>query len=76
MSSGVTVARRRGTRRRVFVIAVFALAVLFLAIAILTMITNMNRITISEKTQIGTLKALGLPNRAAAAAYGARHTAQ
>lgn len=31
MSSGVTVARRRGTRRRVFVIAVFALAVLFLA---------------------------------------------
>ena len=35
------------------------LPVLFLAIAILTMITTMNRITISEKTQIGTLKALG-----------------
>ena len=35
------------------------LPVLFLAIAILTMITTMNRIAISEKTQIGTLKALG-----------------
>jgi len=35
------------------------LPILFLAIAILTMITTMNRITISEKTQIGTLKALG-----------------
>ena len=35
------------------------LPVLCLAIAILTMITTMNRITISEKTQIGTLKALG-----------------
>ncbi len=39
------------------------LPVLFLAIAILTMITTMNRITISEKTQIGTLKALGFRNR-------------
>ncbi len=38
------------------------LPVLFLAIAILTMITTMNRITISEKTQIGTLKALGFRN--------------
>jgi len=35
------------------------LPILFLAIAVLTMITTMNRITISEKTQIGTLKALG-----------------
>ena len=39
------------------------LPVLFLAIAILTMITTMNRITISEKTQIGTLKALGFRNK-------------
>lgn len=35
------------------------LPVLFLAIAILTMITTMQRITANEKTQIGTLKALG-----------------
>ena len=35
------------------------LPVLFLAIAILTMVTTMHRITVSEKTQIGTLKALG-----------------
>ena len=35
------------------------LPVLFLAIAILTMVTTMHRITASEKTQIGTLKALG-----------------
>ena len=33
--------------------------VLFLAIAILTMVTTMHRITANEKTQIGTLKALG-----------------
>ncbi len=39
------------------------LPVLFLAIAILTMITTMSRITISEKTQIGTLKALGFRDR-------------
>ena len=39
------------------------LPVLFLAIAILTMITTMNRIAISEKTQIGTLKALGFRDR-------------
>jgi len=35
------------------------LPVLFLAIAILTMVTTMHRITVSEKTQIGTFKALG-----------------
>ena len=39
------------------------LPILFLAIAILTMITTMSRITISEKTQIGTLKALGFRDR-------------
>lgn len=37
--------------------------VVFLAIAILTMITTMHRITASEKTQIGTLKALGFRDR-------------
>lgn len=35
------------------------LPVLFLVIAILTMITTMHRIAANEKTQIGTLKALG-----------------
>lgn len=35
------------------------LPVLFLLIGILTMITTMHRITANEKTQIGTLKALG-----------------
>ena len=39
------------------------LPVLFLAIAILTMVTTMHRITTSEKTQIGTLKALGFKDR-------------
>ncbi|MBQ6322503.1 MAG: ABC transporter permease, partial [Lachnospiraceae bacterium] len=39
------------------------LPVLFLAIAVLTMVTTMHRITASEKTQIGTLKALGFRNR-------------
>ncbi len=39
------------------------LPVIFLAIAILTMITTMQRITVNEKTQIGTLKALGFKNR-------------
>ncbi len=39
------------------------LPVLFLAIAILTMITTMHRITANEKTQIGTLKALGFKDR-------------
>lgn len=37
--------------------------VLFLVIAILTMITTMNRITKNEKTQIGTLKALGFNDK-------------
>ena len=37
--------------------------VLFLAIAILTMVTTMHRITANEKTQIGTLKALGFKDR-------------
>lgn len=37
----------------------FVLPVLFLLIALLTMITTMHRITANEKTQIGTLKALG-----------------
>ena len=35
------------------------LPVLFLAIAVLTMVTTMHRLTASEKTQIGTFKALG-----------------
>ena len=39
------------------------LPVLFLAIAILTMVTTMHRITANEKTQIGTLKALGFRDR-------------
>ncbi len=39
------------------------LPVLFLAIAILTMITTMHRITSNEKTQIGTLKALGFKDK-------------
>ena len=33
--------------------------VVFLVIAILTMVTTMHRLTVKEKTQIGTLKALG-----------------
>ena len=39
------------------------LPVIFLAIAVLTMVTTMHRITASEKTQIGTLKALGFRSR-------------
>lgn len=39
------------------------LPVLFLVIAILTMVTTMHRIAVNEKTQIGTLKALGFRNR-------------
>ncbi len=39
------------------------LPVLFLVIAILTMVTTMHRIASNEKTQIGTLKALGLRDR-------------
>lgn len=38
------------------------LPVLFLLIAVLTMVTTMHRITANEKTQIGTLKALGYRN--------------
>lgn len=39
------------------------LPVLFLVIAILTMVTTMHRIAVNEKTQIGTLKALGFRNK-------------
>ncbi len=39
------------------------LPVLFLLIAILTMVTTMHRITVNEKVQIGTLKALGFRDR-------------
>ena len=39
------------------------LPTLFLLIAVLTMVTTMHRLTAKEKTQIGTLKALGFKNR-------------
>lgn len=39
------------------------LPVLFLLIAVLTMVTTMHRIAAKEKTQIGTLKALGFKDR-------------
>ena len=39
------------------------LPVIFLGIAFLTMITTLQRITINEKTQIGTLKALGFRDK-------------
>lgn len=39
------------------------LPVLFLLIAVLTMVTTMHRITAKEKTQIGTLKALGFKDK-------------
>lgn len=39
------------------------LPVIFLAIAILTIITTMNRLVTAEKTQIGILKALGFKDR-------------
>ena len=39
------------------------LPVVFLLIAVLTMVTTMHRITVKEKTQIGTLKALGYKNK-------------
>lgn len=42
---------------------VSVLPVLFLLIGMLTMITTMRRITVNEKTQIGTLKALGFKNK-------------
>ncbi len=45
------------------------LPILFLAIGILTMITTMHRITANEKTQIGTLKALGFKNKKILAHY-------
>ena len=45
------------------------LPVLFLAIAVLTMVTTMHRLTASEKTQIGTLKALGFHDRRIMAHY-------
>lgn len=41
---------------------VSVLPVLFLLIGVLTMITTMHRVTANEKTQIGTLKALGFKN--------------
>ena len=39
------------------------LPVLFLSIAVLTMVTTMHRLTAKEKTQIGTLKALGFKDK-------------
>ena len=39
------------------------LPALFLIIAMLTMVTTMHRLTVKEKIQIGTLKALGFKNR-------------
>ena len=50
---------------------VSVLPVLFLLIGVLTMITTMHRITANEKTQIGTLKALGFKNRKILAHYTA-----
>ena len=47
------------------------LPVLFLAIAILTMVTTMHRICASEKTQIGTFKALGFKDRRIMVHYSA-----
>ena len=47
------------------------LPVLFLVIAILTMVTTMHRICASEKTQIGTFKALGFKDRRILAHYAA-----
>ena len=43
--------------------AAVKLAVLFLLIAVLTMVTTMHRLTAKEKTQIGTLKALGFKDK-------------
>lgn len=45
------------------------LPVLFLAISVLTMVTTMHRLTASEKTQIGTLKALGFKDGTITAHY-------
>lgn len=43
--------------------------VVFLVIAILTMVTTMHRLTVKEKTQIGTLKALGFKDKTVIAHY-------
>lgn len=51
------------------------LPVMFLAIAVLTMVTTMNRITAKEKTQIGTFKALGYRDRRIAMHYTSYATA-
>ena len=48
---------------------------MFLAIAVLTMVTTMNRITAKEKTQIGTFKALGYRDRRIAMHYTSYATA-
>lgn len=48
---------------------VSVLPILFLLIGVLTMITTMHRVTANEKTQIGTLKALGFKNRKILAHY-------
>lgn len=45
------------------------LPTLFLLIAVLTMVTTMHRLTAKEKTQIGTLKALGFRDRRIARHY-------
>ncbi len=45
--------------------------VLFLVIAVLTMVTTMHRLTAKEKTQIGTLKALGYKDKTITAHYSA-----
>ena len=45
------------------------LPVVFLLIAVLTMVTTMHRLTAKEKTQIGTLKALGFTDRKITAHY-------
>ena len=45
------------------------LPVVFLGIAILIMVTTMQRLTINEKTQIGTLKALGFKDKRIAKHY-------
>lgn len=45
------------------------LPVIFLGIALLIMVTTMQRLTQNEKTQIGTLKALGFRNRRIAIHY-------
>ena len=45
------------------------LPVMFLLIAVLTMVTTMHRLTAKEKTQIGTLKALGFKDKRITAHY-------